>query len=326
MNFDYKLLPGRELKKYGELEKNIEPQITIVTPFYNTKEEILRETANSILSQTYPYFEWIIVDDGSKDENSLKGLNNIAKLDDRIKVFHKQNEGLAQTRDYGAKKSSDSAKYLLFIDDDDQISATYMECAYWTLETNKGATWAYTDSIGFGAQEYVWRKWYNPIREKKENRLIATSLIRKKDFFEAGGYEIKAKGVYEDWNFWLKLIGMEKYPVRINSLSFWYRRKDPANSELGKARANHEKAMEYINETASKIRNTKKAIQYPKQDYDWDALEDRVDSIEVPIYKKNNKIKVLMIVPWMVTGGGDKFNLPPRSSPHRGACPAPRPR
>ena len=309
MIFDYKLNPGRKLEKRVEPQNLIEPQISVITPFYNTSKDIFNETAYSILNQTYPYFEWLIIDDGSSNEESLRNLEQIEKLDKRIKVFHKQNEGLAQTRDYGAKKSSESAKYLLFIDDDDQIEPTFMECAYWTLQTNKSATWAYADSLGFGAQEYIWRKWYNPERQKKENRLVSINFIRKKDFYEAGGYELKVKNVYEDWNFWLKLIAMEKFPVRMNSLSLWYRRKQSTDGELARARSNHEQAMKYIKQTASKIKKTKKAIQYPKQDYNWDLLEDKIENIQVPILKKDNKIRILMIIPWMVTGGADKFNL-----------------
>lgn len=309
MNFDYELEPGRFLKKLNKVEKQEEPVISIITPFYNTKENLIMGTANSILNQTYPFFEWLIIDDGSTNEESLKVLENIEKMDKRIKVFHKENEGLAQTRDYGAKMACESSKYLLFIDDDDQIIDTFVECAYWTLETNKEASWAYADSLGFGAQEYIWRKWYNPIKETKENQLVSINFIRKKDFFEAGGYELKVKNVYEDWNFWLKLIALEKYPVKMSFLGLWYRRKAQNDGELARAKANHQKAMEYINETSKKIKNVKEAIQYPKQDYNWDFLADEVKSIKTPILEKDNKIKILMIVPWMVTGGGDRFNL-----------------
>lgn len=308
MKFNYKLEPGRTLKKQEEVITNVEPEITIITPFYNTKEEYIVATANSILNQTYPCFEWLIIDDGSSNEESLKVLENIQKLDKRIKVFHKKNEGLAQTRDYGAKQACKSSKYLLFLDDDDQISNTFVECAYWTLETNPGASWAYSDSIGFGEQEYTWRKWYYPLKEKKVNELVSAAMIRKSDFFEVGGYELKEKNVYEDWNFWLKLIGKEKYPVKMNIFGLWYRRKNQNDGELARANANHEKAMKYIEKTAQKIDKVKNGIQYPKQDYNWENIVDEFPGIVTPKLKENNKTKILMIIPWMVTGGADRFN------------------
>lgn len=308
MKFNYKLEPGRNLKERKQLLKQEKPQISIITPFYNTKEQLIKETANSILNQTYPCFEWLIIDDGSTNPESLKVLEEIQKLDERIKVFHKKNEGLAQTRDYGAKMSCESSKYLLFIDDDDELSNIFAECAYWTLETNPGASWAYSDSVGFGVQEYTWRKWYYPLKEKKENQLISAAMIRKKDFFEVGGYELKEKNVFEDWNFWLKLISKEKYPVKMSFLGLWYRRKNQNDGELARAKANHEKAMEYIENTAKKITTVKEGVQYPKQDYNWDEIVDEFDGIVTPKLKEDGKTKILMIIPWMITGGADRFN------------------
>ena len=57
------------------------------------------ETANAVFSQTYPYFEWIIVDDGSKDEDSLKELDKLEKMDKRIKVLEAKETGICTVRE-----------------------------------------------------------------------------------------------------------------------------------------------------------------------------------------------------------------------------------
>ena len=88
--------------------------ISVVIPFYNDKAYI-EQSVNSVLNQTFPYYEILIIDDGSKDEESLKKLDEVAKQDERIKVFHKENEGLSATRDYGASKSQENAKYLMSV-------------------------------------------------------------------------------------------------------------------------------------------------------------------------------------------------------------------
>ena len=62
-----------------------DPIISIITPYYNA-EEYIEETAKSVLNQTFPRFEWIIVDDGSSEKGKEK-LMQIQKLDKRIKVF-----------------------------------------------------------------------------------------------------------------------------------------------------------------------------------------------------------------------------------------------
>ena len=304
--FEFKLEPGKKLNKQETyIEK--EPIISVIVPFFNSKNYI-EQTITSILNQTFPYYEILIIDDGSKDKGALEKLEKIKKLDSRIKVFHKENEGLAATRDFGAAKSSNSCKYLMFLDDDDLIEPTYLECAYWTLETNKDAAWAYSDSVGFDKQQYVWNKYFDSEKLKKVNELIAQALVRKSDFELVNGYELREKSVNEDWNFWLKLLAKEKKPVHMSFYGQWYRRKE--DGELKRANDNKQRSLEIINQTASKINKKIEAIQYPKYNYNYDLIPENVENIIIPkILTENNKINILFIIPWMITGGADLFNL-----------------
>ncbi len=305
-DYDFSLEPGR-IRLDNRDYKNKEPVISVVIPFYNDKAYI-EQSVNSVLNQTFPYYEILIIDDGSKDEESLKKLDEVAKQDKRIKVFHKENEGLSATRDYGASKSQENAKYLMFLDSDDLLEPTYLECAYWTLETNNDAAWVYSDSIGFDADDYTWNKWFDSEKMKKENELVSAAMVRKTDFNAVGGYGLREKAVNEDWNFWLKLISIGKYPVHMSYYGQWYRRKK--TGELKKSKDNRNRALEIINETASKITKPVVAIQYPKQDYNYDLLLDKVETIVQPeLREKSRKINLLFIVPWLITGGADRFNL-----------------
>ena len=306
MDFDYTLEPGRELNIERFENNDFKPVISVITPFYNDKDYI-RQSVNAILNQTFPLFEFLIIDDGSKDEESLRVLEEVSKLDSRIKVFHKQNEGLSATRDYGASKADPNTKYLFFIDSDDLIEPTYLECAYWTLETNKEASWAYSDSIGFDADQYLWNKWFDSRKMKKINDLVSANFIRKEAFHEVNGYELREKAVNEDWNFWLKLVAKKRFPVRMSFYGIWYRRKK--TGELAKSRENKKRALEIIHNTAKTINGRVKAIQYPRYQYNWEMIEE-VNSDIIPVKReKNNKINILMFVPWMTTGGADKFNI-----------------
>ena len=302
--FDFKLEPGKKLE-IEEYEPK-EAQISVIVPFYND-EKYIEQTVNCILNQTYPYFELLIIDDGSKDKKSLEKLKEIEKLDNRIKVFHKENEGLAATRDYGAARASENTKYYMFLDSDDLIEKTYLECGYWTLETNQEASWAYSDSLGFDSDTYTWNMWFDSEKMKKTNDLVSAAIIRKTAFNEVKGYELREKAVNEDWNFWLKLIAKGKYPVHMSYYGQWYRRKE--QGELAKSKENREKSLEIINNTAKTITKKVEAIQYPKQDYNYDKIPDVQETIVIPEKKKSDKINLLIIVPWMITGGADRFNL-----------------
>ena len=93
--------------------------------------------------------------------------------------------------------------------------------------------------------QYKWIKYFDSEIEKKENLLVATALIRKKDFWEVNGYELREKAVNEDWNFWLKLLAKGKKPVRMNFEGFWYRRKE-SGSELQRSKENQKRALSII--------------------------------------------------------------------------------
>lgn len=88
------------------------PKVSIIIPNYNYAKYIA-ETIDSVLAQTYPNFEVIVVDDGSKDD-SLKILEKYAG---QIKVIKQQNQGVSRARNNGAANSA--GEYLAFLDADD---------------------------------------------------------------------------------------------------------------------------------------------------------------------------------------------------------------
>ena len=106
--------------------------ISIIIPVYNV-EKYLDRCLESVVSQTYTNLEIIIVDDGSTDSSSLL-CDDLAKKDKRIKVFHKENGGLSDARNYGVSKSR--GDYIFFVDSDDCISNKAIEILYDLLIKN----------------------------------------------------------------------------------------------------------------------------------------------------------------------------------------------
>ena len=301
---DYKKRPGNKITTIGDLlNKNIKPTISIITPFYNGGETLL-ETANSVISQTYPFFEWIIVNDGSPDKESVKKLENVSKIDSRIKVYHKENGGPSDTRDFGIKKAYKNTKYIFFLDCDDIMENTMLEVLYWTLETHKDASFAYTTMVNFGDREFIWEQYLTVEKEKRDNLICISTMIRKEDLLSVGCFEIKEKAMYEDWNLWLKLLAAGKKPIRVNAPIFWYRIN--STGEFQRAKQNNDKAMALINGTASTIKKDVEIIQYPRINKKYEIKD--LKNMLLPEYKCNKK-KILFILPWTVLGGADLFNL-----------------
>ncbi|WP_290762996.1 glycosyltransferase family 2 protein [Fibrobacter sp. UBA4297] len=88
---------------------------SICVPVYNV-EKYVSECIESVLKQTYKFFELILVDDGSRDD-SLKICKEYEKKDNRIRVFSKKNEGQIATRNFAFSKAS--GNIILCLDSDD---------------------------------------------------------------------------------------------------------------------------------------------------------------------------------------------------------------
>lgn len=99
------------------------PLISVIVPVYKV-EAYLRQSIDSIINQTYQNLEIILVDDGSPDACG-NICDEYATKDKRIKVFHKQNGGLSDARNYGVDRAS--GEYLSFVDSDDWIEPDMFE-------------------------------------------------------------------------------------------------------------------------------------------------------------------------------------------------------
>ena len=100
--------------------------VSIVVPIYNV-EQYLQECVDSLINQTYSNLEILLIDDGSTD-NSPKIAETYLPLDERVKVYHKQNGGLSDARNYGIEKAS--GRYITFVDSDDYVSKNFVETLY----------------------------------------------------------------------------------------------------------------------------------------------------------------------------------------------------
>ena len=91
--------------------------ISVIVPVYNVAQYLEKSIA-SIQQQTYQNLEIILVDDGATDESG-RLCEQIAEQDERVLVYHKENEGLSQARNDGLKQAH--GDYVIFIDSDDYI-------------------------------------------------------------------------------------------------------------------------------------------------------------------------------------------------------------
>lgn len=94
------------------------PTVSIIIPVYNA-EKYLRRCIESILNQEYADFELILSDDGSTD-GSGSICDEYAAQDERIRVIHKENSGVSDTRNRAMRLARGT--YLQFVDSDDWLT------------------------------------------------------------------------------------------------------------------------------------------------------------------------------------------------------------
>lgn len=99
------------------------PLISFIIPCYNV-EPYIEKCINSISKQTIREIEIIPVDDGSPDRSG-ELLDDLAIKDPRIKVIHKENEGVSAARNSALEIAK--GDYIVFVDGDDYISEDYAE-------------------------------------------------------------------------------------------------------------------------------------------------------------------------------------------------------
>ena len=104
--------------------------ISVIVPVYNVRA-YLESCINSIINQTYKNLDIILVDDGSTD-GSGEVCDKFLEIDKRIRVFHKNNGGLSDARNYGLKEAQ--GELIGFVDSDDMLDKRMYEVLYYNMK------------------------------------------------------------------------------------------------------------------------------------------------------------------------------------------------
>lgn len=256
------------------------PIISIIVPIYKV-EKYLEHCVNSILNQTVKDIEVILVDDGSPD-NCGAICDELAKIDNRIRVIHKPNGGLSDARNAGIDIAE--GKYIGLVDSDDYIAPTMYEKLLKALEENDAdASMCYACNIYDDDMEFVACKIgevevfdgediLDALFSKKLNN-FAWNKLYKRELFNNIRYPFGK--IYEDLFTTYKIFGNCKRVALDSSQMYYYRiRRD---SIMGKARKviNTDKFEAYsdIMEYTKVMKVHSKAVSYMQRDLMSDVFK-----------------------------------------------------
>lgn len=308
-NPDFADVPGRDRVRnfpYAPETPDAPPLVTIVTPFFNSGA-LFRATADCVFSQSLQQWEWLIVNDGTTDVDSLRVLDEFRRRDPRVRVIdHGHNRGLPAARNTGFAAAR--SEYVFQLDADDLVEPTAVEKALWRLASQPDCAFARGYTVGFGEQHYLWRSGFRDgARFLRENVATATAMVRRSIHAAVGGYDESMRTGMEDWDFWLRCAAHGHWGDEIPEFLDWYRRRATHGDrwrDLGDSRG--------IASVCATLRE-----RYPSlRESSFPSLaaigEQRCTTLPTGI-RGNRLVKsakrLLMIVPWLRMGGADKFNL-----------------
>ena len=216
-------------------------KVSLITAYFN-HGAYLDMTRESVEAQTYQNIEWIIVNDGSTDEASVKLLDEYQKKyqDKPFKILHQTNSGPSIARNYGAQHAS--GQYLIFLDSDNVAKPDMVESFVDAMERSDcDCLSCYFDTIeGRGPvnKESLTGETYTLLGPSLETGAFAncfgdTNFIVKKSVFDAVGGFIPKRVVTEDWMI-LSRIALKNFKVDIiPDALFWYRVLPESNVGFG---------------------------------------------------------------------------------------------
>jgi len=190
---------------------------SVITPTYN-RESVIRDTVESVLSQTLKDFELIIIDDCSTD-NTLEYLNTIK--DSRVKVIKNEtNQGVSAARNIGIRHSQ--GDLIAYLDSDNIWHTNYLEVMVNELSEDFVLAYSGQNTLLMTKDEnaklrVIGRKVrnhkYNPVQLMGGNFIDINCVIHRKNIFDELPMFDESLKTLEDWDVIARIAA--KYPFRI---------------------------------------------------------------------------------------------------------------
>jgi glycosyltransferase involved in cell wall biosynthesis len=195
------------------------PRVSVVIPCYNLGA-YLDETVASVLGQTFTDFEILVVNDGSNDPATCALLADYRRP--RTRVIHIANRGVAAARNCGISEAV--GEYILPLDADDRIGSTYLEKAVAVLERQPevGIVYCGVELFGEASGEWALPAFSLP-HQLLDNQIFSAAVYRRETWRHVGGYSDRMRHGWEDWDFWLCVLGEGKIPFQLDETLFYYR-------------------------------------------------------------------------------------------------------
>lgn len=186
-------------------------RISVVIPTYN-RADVLERAIHSVLSQTFPPLEVIVVDDGSEDHTP----ELLDQQFPQVSYLHQANRGVSSARNLGISQAR--GDWIAFLDSDDEWLPTKLESQHLLLKEQPGLKICHTEEI--------WIRNGRRVNQMKKHAkqggsifqhclplcvISPSSVMIHKDVFDQVGLFDESLPACEDYDLWLRICA--RYPV-----------------------------------------------------------------------------------------------------------------
>ncbi|HFE67167.1 MAG TPA: glycosyltransferase [Chloroflexi bacterium] len=179
--------------------------VSVVIPAYN-QGHFLGEAIESVLAQTHPDFEILVVDDGSTDDTAVVAQSY---TDPRVRYIYKENGGLSSARNAGLRQAA--GEYISYLDSDDCFLPAKLARLVGELEANPQVGLVAGQALLMDEHGRQLNKKFdrslpeNPVELLLVNPLHVGSVLLRREWQEKVGFFDETLRSYEDWDMWLRL-------------------------------------------------------------------------------------------------------------------------
>lgn len=233
------------------------PIVSVVTAVYND-EKYIRKSIESILHQTFDNFEYLVVDDGSTDK-TLEILEEIAKLDKRVKILTQKNSGAAAARNLAMHVAK--GKYIALQDSDDISLPKRIEMQVNQLQQSPYNLISCTSHSIIDTNDNIIttsNKVYKNINDNILNGRLCfchpTMMLSKELLLKVNGYNFFYRKS-EDFDLILRLIENNGYVDKINMCLYNYRIREDSEGSKNNGAFTKRVYENYLNRKKNKPEN-----------------------------------------------------------------------
>ena len=235
------------------------PKVSVIIPTYN-RPNIIGRAIQSVLNQTYQNFEIVIIDDSPNG-----GTEKVVRVfkDARIRYVHNKVRGnMPKARNQGVRESSPEAKYIAFLDDDDEWLPQFLEKTVKVLEEKEDRVMVISHAelrsrdgkkLGEARCDFDIKFW---------QASIGNGCVIRKEIFTKENFWYDERKVIEDLDFGLRVLKNHKWECLPEILRIYHPYPLPAESSASSALPVKEIELFYEKHYSTYAREGKKALGY----------------------------------------------------------------